>query len=268
MSMTTLASATVSAATSLASLHSAGAARGLLFLQAQDVINSGNSKLLEFFIGLVAVAMVVQAIVVVALAIGLMKAQKLLMANVQEIRGKLMPLINKSHILVNDLAPEIKQITSRVNELTGKANEISTKVNVISSHVENIMGVAKDKVHEFSPTITAANETLNQANDTARDVNEKARQQVSRVNGMVTSTLDATVKLGKAIEHGISQPGRELAGLIAGFRASVDVLMDRARGPRVVRPRTTPPTSSKVTAFRSMADTPYSYTEKNRDIDL
>lgn len=259
------------------SAHGASAIRAVALLQVPDMINSGNSKLLEFFVGLVALAMVVQAIVVVALAVGLMKAQKELMGHVNEIRGKLTPLINKSHILVNDLAPEIKQITTKVNDLTGKASELTSKINVITAHVEQMVGVAKDKVEEFSPTISAANETVVQANETVRIANRKTREQVERVNGMVTSTLNATVKLGKAVEQGLSVPRRELAGIIAGVRASVDVLVDRAKNP--VRPRVVPgrgpvaprpavsEAAARISAFRTMADAPYSYTEPERDLD-
>ena len=47
---------------------------------------------------------------------------------------------------------------------------------------------------------------------------------------MLSGALDATVKLGKAIEHGITQPGRELAGLVSGAKATVDSLLDQSSG--------------------------------------
>ena len=208
----------------------------LASFQAQDSINSGNSKLLMFFIAIAAIALLAQALVVVLIGIGLMKAQKELMAHVGEIKAKAMPLIATSHTLVNDLSPQIK--------------DISRKVNVITAHVEHIADLAKQKAEEFSPTFSAANQTVYQATQTAQDANRKTREQVSRVNGMVSSALDATARLGVAIEKGITVPGREVAGVISGLKVGLDTLLSGARAfgsgaPVGRRPYTPPPTTRK-----------------------
>lgn len=188
----------------------------LAWLQAQDSINSGNSKLLMIFIGIAAFALFVQAAAVVAVALGAMKAQKVIMGHVEEIKAKVMPLVEKSHNLVTDLTPQIKDITAKVQTITG--------------HVEEIAGVVKDKVNEFSPSVTAAHETFVQANDTARDANAKAHAQVARVNDMVTSLLDSTAAFGKAFAHGITQPGREIAGFVSGAKATIEQLVHKQSG--------------------------------------
>jgi hypothetical protein len=195
----------------------------LAMWQAQDAIDSGHAVWLEVFVGLVALALLVQAAVMVGILVAGLKAQKVIMGHVLEIKGKVMPLVEKSHALMTDLTPEIKQITTKVHDIT-------QKVDVITAHVEAIAGLAKDKAVEFSPTISKANVTFGEATDTARDVNQKTRAQVSRVNGMVSSTLDATAALGKAIQHGISVPGREIAGLVSGAKAMLESMRGSARG--------------------------------------
>ena len=232
------------------------AAHSLLFFQAQDSINSGNSKLLMIFVGLAAFALLVQAVAVVGVAIGGMKAQKALLMHVEEIKAKLMPFIANSHGLVTDLTPQIKEITAKTNTLIGDVSPhvkditvkvqalvadlspqivgITTKVHSITGHVEEISSMAKDKVAEFGPTISAANETVKQTNETVRatiqDANDKTRAQVDRVNGMVTGVLDTTVKIAKAVEHGITQPGREVAGFVSGAKTTVEHLYKRYSG--------------------------------------
>ena len=194
-----------------------------------DAIDSGNAKTLEAFVIVAAISLLIVAIAAVVAAIGAYKAQQELLRHVNEIKGKLMPLIDKSHTLVTDLTPEIKQITTKVHEITGKVNEITAKVN-------DITAVVKEKVVEVAPTVSMANANVQEAlgkarttfadaNQTVGDVNAKTRQQVERVNGMVSGALDATVRLGKAIEHSIMAPGRELAGIVAGAKATVDSLM-------------------------------------------
>ena len=202
----------------------------------QDMINSGNSKLLEVFVIVAAVSLFLIMLVVVGIAAVLWKAQKEIQAHVVELKGKLIPLIDKSHGLVTDLTPQIKSITVKVDEITGKVSEIAGKAKEISVHAEQIISVAKDKVNEFSPTISDINAkvkqavanadvTVQQANETVRTANTKTREQVERVNGMVTSALDATERFGKAVAHGITQPGREIAGMVNGAKSTIDHLV-------------------------------------------
>ena len=181
----------------------------LAMWQAQDAINSGHTVLLEVFVGLVALAMVVQAIAVVGVALGAREAQKKIMAEVAEIKGKLLPLVEKSHGLVTELGPKIQNITA---------------------NVEHISFVVREKVVEFEPTVAAANQTIKEANATVRDANAKTHAQIVRVNGMITSTLTATAAIGEKIHHGIRVPIREIEGIVGGVKAGLDSLLSKARG--------------------------------------
>lgn len=199
----------------LNAFHCAAPWRVLGFFQAQDSINSGNSKLLMIFIGIAAFALLTQALVVVVVGVGSLKATKALQVHVSELREKAMPLLAHSQTLISELTPKIREITD--------------KVNIITAHVEEIAAVARDKVNEFSPTISAANKTVVDATQTAQNVNKSAQDQISRVNGMITTSLDAASRLGVAIEHGITKPGREIAGIVSGLRAGLDTLLSGAR---------------------------------------
>ena len=232
--------------TSLAGVH---AVHSLAMFQ---VDAADNSKLVTY-VGIAAVALAIQSLISIGFVIGGFVALKTLMKEVAELKLKVLPFVEKSHALVTDLTPEVKQITTKVHtlvtDLSPKINEITSKVNTlvgdvsphivaitgkvhdIATHAEEIAGVAKDKVNEFSPTISAANETVQQTNQTVReavaDASEKTRKQVDRVNGMISSTLDATARLGRAIEHGITQPGREVAGVLSGVKAAFETLVQR-----------------------------------------
>lgn len=199
----------------LDALHCAAPWRVLGFFQAQDSINSGNSKLLMIFIGIAAFALLAQALVVVLVGVGSLKAAKGVLNQISELREKAMPLIAQSQTLVSELTPKIRELTD--------------KVNMITAHVEEIAAIARDKVNEFSPTISAANQTVADATQTVQDVNRKTLDQISRVNGMITTSLDAASRLGIAIEHGITKPGREIAGILSGLRAGLDTLLSGAR---------------------------------------
>ena len=235
------------------------AAHSLMFsIRTQDSIDSGNSKLLMIFIGLAAFALLVQAAAVVGVAIGVLKAKNVALKDIAELKAKVMPFIDKSHGLVTDLTPQVKEITAKTNALIGDLTPtvkditvkvqtlvsdlspqivgITAKVHQIAGNVEEISSMAKDKVAEFGPTISAANDTVKQTNETVRatllDANDKTRAQVDRVNGMITGVLDSTARFGKAVEHarGVTQPAREVSGMVSGAKTTIEHLMKRYGG--------------------------------------
>jgi len=173
----------------------------------QDGLSGESTHLLMIFIGIAAFALLAQAFVMVGMAIGASKAQKKLLGHVEDISNKLLPLIDKSNVLVTDLTPQLKDITARAQVITG--------------NVEQISALVREKVNEFGPTITAANQTICEANDTVRDANRRTQQQVVRVNDMVTSVLDATAQMGRAIQNGITTPVREVSNIVEGVKAGV-----------------------------------------------
>ncbi len=171
-----------------------------MWLQDGDSISSGNSQLLMFFVGMVAVAMLTQAIVFVIAAVGAIKARKRFMAIVEEVRQKALPVIDTTHDVLHDLHPKVKIITDNLVE---------------TSHV------VRAKAEEFDSTFT--------------DVNQKTRAQAARVDDMVSSVLDTTAGIASTLQKGVSIPVREFNGLMHGLKAGIDSFV-RGKGSA---PRTT-----------------------------
>jgi hypothetical protein len=182
-------------------------ARGLAMLQSGAL--TGDMKWLTIFAGVIAVALLLQSLVFMSFAIGGLKAQKRAMEIVEEIRGKLMPLAEKSHKLLEELGPKISNITA---------------------NVEHISVLIKEKAEDFEPTIDAANVTIREANQTVRDANLKAHEQIVRVNGMITSALTATADVAETIHKGIRGPVREVAAVVSGIKATLESLVSKTRG--------------------------------------
>ena len=166
-----------------------------MWLQDPDSLSSGNSKLLMVFVGMVAVALIVQAIALIAMAVGAAKARKRGLEIVEEVRLKLMPIMDNTHNFIQDNAPKVKIITENFVE---------------TSHV------IRSKAQEFDVT--------------ASDLNAKTRAQAARVDGIVTSALNTTTDVAETIQRGIKIPLREVSGIINGVKAGLDVLVGRAKG--------------------------------------
>jgi hypothetical protein len=166
-----------------------------MWLQDAGSLSSGNTRLLIWFVGMVAIAMVVQAIAVIVLAIGAIKARKRALEIAEEVREKLMPVITGTHDIIRDAGPKVKIITENLVE---------------TSHV------VRSKAAEFDAT--------------ASELNMKARVQAARVDGMVTSVLNTTAEISETLQRAVKVPVREFTGLVNGFKAGVDVLVGRAKG--------------------------------------
>jgi hypothetical protein len=166
-----------------------------MWMQDPDSLSSGNSRLLMFFVGMVALAMVGQAIALIVMAIGAAKARKRGLEIAEDLRVKVLPIIAGTHELIRDNSPKVKVITENFVE---------------ASHV------IRSKAQEFDVT--------------ASDLNAKARAQAARVDGIVTSVLNTTAEVTETIQRGIKVPVREISGLVNGLKAGLDVLVGRAKG--------------------------------------
>lgn len=166
-----------------------------MWLQEAGSISSGNSRLLMFFVGMVAFAMLTQAIVVIFAAVGAAKARNRLLAIAEEVRSKTVPVIDSAQGLLHELHPKVRIITDNLVE---------------TSHI------VRAKAQDFDATIS--------------DVNQRARAQTERVDDIVTSVLNTTAGIATTIQRGVQVPVREFSGLVSGLKAGIDVLVGRRPG--------------------------------------
>lgn len=165
-----------------------------MWLQDGGSFSSGNSRWLVIFVGVIAAAMIAQAIAVAVVALGALKAGKRALDIVDDMRTKLMPMVESTHEMVQDARPKVKIITENLVE---------------TSHV------VRAKAAEFDVT--------------ASELNMKTRAQAARVDGMVTSVLNTTADISETLQRAVKVPVREFAGLVNGFKAGLDVLVGRAK---------------------------------------
>jgi hypothetical protein len=166
-----------------------------MWLQDPNSLSSGNSRLLMFFVGMVAIAMVGQAVALIVMAVGAGKARKRGLEIAEDLRVKVLPIITGTHEMIRDNSPKVKVIAENFVE---------------ASHI------IRNKAQEFDVT--------------ASDLNSKTRAQAARVDGMVTSVLNTTAEITDSIQRGIKIPVREVTGMVNGLKAGLDVLVGRAKG--------------------------------------
>ncbi len=169
-----------------------------------DSISAGNTRLLMIFVGVVALSMFAQAIVVIFAAIAARRTQERVLAIAEELRMRAAPIIDNAEALVKDTLPKIRTISDNLLE---------------ASHV------VRAKAVEFDSTLT--------------DANKRTRAQVARIDGMVSAALTATGSLAALIHQGIRTPMVEVVGLVNGFKAGLDVLLSKSNAARSPVKKTT-----------------------------
>ena len=178
-----------------------------LWLQDTGSLSSGNSQLLTIFVGIAAVALLMLGVAFVVLAVVAMRLGKKVTTTIDEVKVKAMPVIASANTMLVDLTPKIKAVSANVVEMSS---------------------VVRAKVQEFESTLTDVNQTI-------KDANQKTHVQVGRVDAIVTTTLSRTASIADTIHTSIRKPVNEVAGMVNGFKAGLDVLMSRAKdlsGPR------------------------------------
>jgi methyl-accepting chemotaxis protein len=152
------------------------------------------------FAGVAALALLLQAIVLLAIFFGIRKAISSLREDFEDIRTSVTPFVKDAHEVFVRVAPKIETATADVAALTH--------------------------------SLRAQSEDLKAA---SAEIIEKARRQATRIDSMTTTILDAADRAGTFVNEAVSKPMRQLSGILASIKAVVETL--RAPEP-VVRTRT------------------------------
>jgi methyl-accepting chemotaxis protein len=208
----------------------------------QDDVLDRNVHLMTIFLGIVAVAVVIGFLGMCVAGIKLLQLMVKAEQLAERIEGKLSPMIDKTHALVEELGP---------------------KVHTITTNVEQISYTVRSKVDEFSATADEINRTV-------KDANKRTQAQVSRVDGMVSEALQSAHHVSRTVQEGVRKPVQQIAGIVAAVKRGVETLVERSPFKRHVQmpedytayetptpPRYTATKTEYTTTTDSKRTTPY-----------
>ncbi|HXR39527.1 MAG TPA: hypothetical protein VN776_10565 [Terracidiphilus sp.] len=159
-------------------------------------------------IGVGALALLIQAIVLLAIYLGLNKATRSLKEEIEDLRSSIMPAVDSTR----ELASSTRQLVAR---LTPK----------VEAAVTDVAELAHGLRQQAADVETATGEIL-----------ERVRKQTSRIDTMFSGTLDAVDKAGAFVAETVGKPLRQLSGVLAAIKAIVESLRafdSPSRAPRV-----------------------------------
>ena len=156
-----------------------------------------NQTLELALFALVALAMMVQAMVLLATFIAMRKAAKSMNEKLEEVRSTVLPLIETSRNLFEKLAPRIESTS------------------------EDVAAIAHSLRVQTAEIQTAATEIV-----------ARARSQAGRLDSMLTDVLNGLDRAGSFMADTINKPIRQASALLASARAVIDSLRSSVPPPR------------------------------------
>ena len=163
------------------------------FLQMDtDPVFGVNTKLFLVFTALIVIAVLMQAIVLVVMAVGANKTQKKMLAIAEDLQAKAGPILDSTRRILDDTAPKVKIISTNIVETS----------HLLRANAENL-------------------------SRTVEDIATRVRMQTERVDGMVSTSLTGVSEVVAAVQRGVMAPVRQIQGMLNGLRAGLDVLRSK-----------------------------------------
>jgi methyl-accepting chemotaxis protein len=176
------------------------AATALFQTQDIDPQFGHDLHLIMIFAGIIALALVVQAIGVSIAGVFAAKLFHKFDTLADKLDAKTMPIMEKTSAILSDITP---------------------KIHAISTNVEQFSYTVRTKCDEIGETVSEINRTVS-------DANFKTRTHIDHVHGIVTDALATTEDVSVTIQESIRKPVRQIAGIIAGVRAGIETLVARS----------------------------------------
>jgi len=152
------------------------------------------------FTAVTALAVLLQAIVLLAIYLALRKGIASLRAEVEDLRSSLTPMVDNAKELIEN---------SRV--LVDKTQALLARVGP----------KAESTVNDMARVARGVRDQTAQAEFTAKDIIERTRRQTER---LATNALDTVDRAGSYVVETVGRPARQLAGIIAAAKAIVESL--------------------------------------------
>jgi ABC-type transporter Mla subunit MlaD len=184
--------------------------------------NANLEILLIVFIGITALALLLQAGVLLGILLTVRKAVNTGKEEADGFLTKLKPMIDSG-----------SQLIQTANELI-----VSTK-----TLISNVQPQIQSTVAELANMAHDVHVQANELQASVDEVAHRARHQVDRVDSMATSVLNGVDRFGSFLNEAVHMPLRQVNGIMAATRAVVDAL----RAPSQARPRSRPaPPSMRI----------------------
>lgn len=149
---------------------------------------------LTVFIALTAVAVLLQAGVLLAMYLTMRKSTQRMEALASEVRTKVLPTVEQAQQMLTEMAPKVSTIVANAEHAT----------TVLRSQLERI-------------------------DATVNDVVDRARLQIIRGDELLTRTMDRVEQTSEVVQKTVVSPVRQISGIMQGITVGLEYFFARGR---------------------------------------
>ena len=151
--------------------------------------NLDNGTVELIFIALTAIAVLAQAVVLLAIFLAVRKASHTLIFQIEELRLSVTPLVDSSLGLITRVGPKVEATVTDVAE-------VARSLRVQAAEMEA----------------------------TTADLAERVLEQANRMEEMFSRFLDGIDRVGEYVTETVNKPVRQVSGLLAAMKAIIESL--------------------------------------------
>jgi hypothetical protein len=155
-----------------------------------------NEQLLMIFVACTGAAVLLQALVLLGMLITARKALKVVQEQIEELRTNVFPVVKDTKQLLTNIGPKIESVATDMAALTSGLRAHTAKLEI-----------------------------------SAGDILERVHRQTTRVDTILTNTLDTVDRAAAVVADVISVPLRQLSGFAAFARAALSNFRNAPRRP-------------------------------------
>ena len=146
-------------------------------------------NLTSVFIGMTALALCAEAIVLVLMYVGIRKSAARMESLLSEVKAKVLPAVEQAEVILTEVRPKLQVITENLQEST-----------------------------------TLLHEQVKRADATVKDAMDRGRLQIIRADELLTRTLDRVEQTSDMVHSTVISPVRRLSGLVQGLTVGLEFL--------------------------------------------
>ena len=133
----------------------------------------------------------------------------------------------------------VKKTSSRVESIAGDLQQrAAPALDAATAILNNSRGNLQTLTENLAATSTSLRTQVERAETTMGDIIDRTRLQVIRADEMVSRTLDRVEETSEFVQHTVISPVKQLAGLVSGLTVGLDAFFRRRKGPQRSQPQT------------------------------
>ena len=133
----------------------------------------------------------------------------------------------------------VKKTSSRVESIAGDLQQrAAPALDAATAILNNSRGNLQTLTENLAATSTSLRNQVERVETTMGDIIDRTRLQVIRADEMVSRTLDRVEETSDFVQHTVISPIKQLAGLVSGLTVGLDAFFRRRKGPQRSQPQT------------------------------